>query len=114
MRRLSQDKRGDELPTWVANRRSGSSGSFEARAALEQEAKDDEDKHNRGEGSGRAPKPLEKRQRNFTDPDSRVMRTKQTYEQSYNCQIAVDAESQVIVAESLNNKQTKRRSCRRC
>ena len=102
---FGQDKRGDELPSWVANKQQRLERIREAKAALEQEAKDDQDKHDRGEGSGRAPKPLEKRQRNFTDPDSRVMRTKQTYEQSYNCQIAVDAESQVIVAESLNNKQ---------
>ena len=33
------------------------------------------------------------------------MRSKQTFEQSYNCQIAVDADSQVIVAASLTNKQ---------
>ena len=33
------------------------------------------------------------------------MRTQQTFEQGYNCQIAVDADSQVIVAESLGNKQ---------
>ena len=102
---FGQDKRGDELPSWVANKQQRLERIRVAKAALEQEAKDDQDKHHRGEGSGRAPKPLEKRQRNFTDPDSRVMRTKQTYEQSYNCQIAVDAESQVIVAESLNNKQ---------
>lgn len=102
---FGQDKRGDELPSWVANKQQRLERIREAKAALERESKADEDKHDRGEGSGRTPKPLEERQRNFTDPDSRVMRTKQSFEQSYNCQIAVDADSQVIVATSLDNKQ---------
>ena len=47
------------------------------------------------------PKP--KDQYNFTDPASRIMfdHTKKTFEQSYNCQAAVDAESQVIVAAAV-------------
>jgi transposase len=102
---FGQDKRGDELPAWVVDKQRRLERIREAKAALEKEAAEDEDKHDKGEGSGRSPKPLEERQRNFTDPDSRVMRTKQAFEQSYNCQIAVDAESQVIVAASLINRQ---------
>jgi hypothetical protein len=45
-------------------------------------------------------KPDSKAQRNFTDPDSRIMKDGATksFEQCYNCQAAVDETSQVIVA----------------
>jgi transposase len=39
-----------------------------------------------------------KAQTNFTDPESRIMHTPDGFQQCYNAQIAVDAESQVIVA----------------
>jgi|SRR5918994_96890 transposase len=40
-------------------------------------------------------------QTNFTDPDSRIMHTPDGFQQSYNAQLAVDAESQVIVAQEV-------------
>ncbi len=58
-----------------------------------------------------ATKPEAKAQRNFTDPESRIMKDSATgsFEQSYNAQIAVDGEAQIIVAASLtqaaNDKQ---------
>jgi len=105
--KFGADKRGDELPEWVANKQQRLERIREAKAALEREVEEeqDEDPPPGGGGKARKRKPLEKRQRNFTDPDSHVMRTKQTYEQSYNCQLAVDSEHQVIVAASLNNQQ---------
>jgi transposase len=42
--------------------------------------------------------PLDKAQRNFTDPDSRLMVDKGGFVQAYNAQIAVDQEGQIIVA----------------
>ena len=39
-----------------------------------------------------------KAQTNFTDPESRIMHTPDGFQQCYNAQVAVDAESQVIVA----------------
>lgn len=48
------------------------------------------------------PKP--KSQRNFTDPDSRIMMRNTEVVQAFNAQIAVDAESQVIVAEGVSNQ----------
>ena len=48
------------------------------------------------------PKP--EAQRNFTDPDSRIMMRNSEVVQAYNAQIAVDAESQVIVAECVTNQ----------
>src|SRR3712207_8303018 len=40
-------------------------------------------------------------QRNFTDPDSRIQPTRDGFVQGYNAQAAVDAESQVVVAQRL-------------
>ncbi|MGH7209507.1 MAG: IS1182 family transposase [Nitrospiraceae bacterium] len=51
---------------------------------------------------GRPPKisarPDPKAQRNFTDPESRIMKGADGYVQAYNCQAVVDGASQVIVA----------------
>ena len=58
-----------------------------------------------------AARPADKAQKNFTDPDSRIMRDGATksFEQSYNCQAAVDSQAQVIVAAQVtpqaNDKQ---------
>jgi len=49
-------------------------------------------------------KPTEKAQRNFTDPDSRIMVRDGGYLQAYNCQIVVDDEHQIIVAEAVTNQ----------
>lgn len=48
------------------------------------------------------PKP--KSQRNFTDPESRIMELGGTYVQAYNCQVAVEESHQVIVAQVLTNQ----------
>jgi len=48
--------------------------------------------------------PEDKAQSNFTDPESRIMKTQDGFQQCYNAQAAVDAESQVIVAATLTNR----------
>jgi transposase len=48
------------------------------------------------------PKP--KAQRNFTDPDSRIMHASGTYMQAYNAQLAVEETHQIIVAQALTNQ----------
>ena len=45
-----------------------------------------------------------KAQRNFTDPDSRIMKRGGSYLQGYNCQAVVDEENQLIVAEGVTNQ----------
>jgi len=56
-------------------------------------------------------KPDPKAQRNFTDPDSRIMKDGATksFEQSYNCQAAVDEESQIIVAADVTQEANDKR-----
>lgn len=49
-------------------------------------------------------KPQPKAQRNFTDPESRIMKRNGCYIQGYNCQCAVDAKHQIIVAEAVTNQ----------
>jgi hypothetical protein len=50
--------------------------------------------------------PSDKAQRNFTDPDSRIMKVSSTksFEQCYNAQAIVDDSSQVIVAAGLSQR----------
>lgn len=43
-------------------------------------------------------------QRNFTDPDSRILKDKGSFVQGYNGQLAVDGEHQIIVAHGLSNQ----------
>lgn len=90
------DRRGDELPEWVADKQQRLVKIKEAKAALEAQA--------RAAGKA-APEP--KAQRNFTDPESQIMRKSgKEYIQAYNAQAAVDWQAQVIVAQSLSNAAT--------
>jgi transposase len=93
--RLHGKRRGDEMPDWVGDKQRRIEKIREAKAALEAEARA------RGE---HAPQP--KDQRNFTDPESNIMKTGRDFTQAYNGQAAVDADSQVIVAQSLSNAAT--------
>lgn len=45
--------------------------------------------------------PPDKKQDNFTDPESRIMKTSSGFDQCYNAQIAVDGESRLIVANQV-------------
>ena len=48
--------------------------------------------------------PTNKAQRNFTDADSRIMKTNAGFEQGYNAQAVVDEEHQIIVAVGVSNQ----------
>jgi len=117
--KLYGEKRGDEMPDWVADKQKRLQKIREAKAELEAEAKAaaEEEAKRRSEAedkriaegrkkSGRTPAPPKeepdgKTQRNFTDPQSRILKTKDGYIQGYNAQAAVDAEAQIIVAHGL-------------
>ena len=75
---------------------------IKAKAAAEQPARAKVDeKPPRKPPPAAAPEP--KAQRNFTDPESRILKTKDGYIQGYNAQAAVDAHAQIIVAHTLGN-----------
>ena len=111
-----ESSRGDELPEWVADKQRRLERIREAKAALEREAAAEErakghypdDDEGTRPRRGRKPKappgtPKDKAQRNFTDPESRIMKTGDGFIQGYNAQAVVDAEHQVIVAQGLSN-----------
>ena len=98
-RRYGKDKRGDELPEELAFREGRLRKIREAKATLEAEALAEAEQAER-EGRNHPGEPADKAQRNFTDPDSRIMPSPggRDFQQSYNCQAVVDSEHQVIVA----------------
>jgi transposase len=105
-RQHGSDRRGDELPDWVATKERRLAKIREAKAALEAEAQAAASAHGAGEDGAGPPSavPKDKAQRNFTDPESRIMKTKDGFIQGYNAQAAVDAEHQIIVACDLSNQ----------
>jgi transposase len=117
--RLYGNKRGDEMPDWVADKQKRLQKIRAAKAELEAEAQAaaEEEMRRRAEAeekriaegrkkNGRTPAPPKKEpdgkaQRNFTDPQSRILKTKDGYIQGFNAQAAVDGTAQIIVAHGL-------------
>ena len=108
--------RGDEVPAHIKAAARKLVQVAAARARLEAEAKAkaerlaaeraEKEKERGRKLSGRKPKaldgvPEDKAQSNFTDPESRIMKTKNGYEQAYTAHAAVDAEHQVIVSQDV-------------
>jgi transposase len=118
-------KRGDELPAELRERESRLARirqlkadiEREARAAAEKKAEAAQQRHReqrqQEQQSGKKFRgrparvidpdqviPAAKTRRNFTDPDSRIMKDHgtKTFQQAYNIQIGVDAQAQIIVA----------------
>ncbi len=117
---LGKGNRGFDLPEELDSREKRLKKIQEAKAALELEAeekaeiqrqeREENDRKLREEGKTPRKKkeitadPEPRAQRNFTDPDARMMKSGSTkaYEYSYNAQIAVDSEHQVIVATDVS------------
>jgi transposase len=110
---LGPDTRGDELPDWVADPQARLERIRAAKADLEAEAKAELPPPDAEPGPStgmvdhgrpaRAPDggPPARAQRNFTDPDSRVLKTRDGFIQGYNGQLAVDSAHQIITAQRL-------------
>jgi transposase len=114
-----QDKQGDELPAWVGDkakraeiiRAAKAALEAEAKAAAEAKAKAEAEAEEKRKAEGRkksgkpaappSPEPDPKAQKNFTDPESRIMKSKDGFVQAYNGQAAVDAQAQIIVAQDV-------------
>ena len=115
-KKYGPDGTGDDIPAEIARREERLKKIVEAKARLEARQKemdrargrkDDDDQQPRGRG--RPPKrpfgkPPEKAQDNFTDPESRIMKTSKGFEQCYNTQIVVDKQTQMIVAADVSQK----------
>ena len=118
-----QGGRGNELPAELARRESRLAKIRAAKAELEAEAKAQAAAAAQAKGAarerqaretGRPPKvpdptqavPAPKAQRNFTDPESRIMKdgTTKSFVQAYNAQAAVDGAAQVILAAAVTQE----------
>ena len=129
--KYGKGKRGDELPDELARRESRLKKIRDAKAALEEEAKAaaaekarraeqriaerERQERETGKKMGGTPPqvpdpekavPDPKSQKNFTDPESRIMPDAATksFQQAYNVQIAVDDEAQVVVAGAVTQQ----------
>lgn len=123
--RLYGSRRGDELPESLSTPEKRLKTIREAMKALEEEARqkaEDEERKKREKKEEQKKskqeadevcqgnevkeiKPSPKAQRNFTDPESRIMlNSEKAFIQGYNAQAAVDARSQIIVGADLTNQ----------
>lgn len=99
------NRSAEQLPDWVRDKEHRLKTIREARARLEAEAQAEEKKTG-GPGRPRNNEPgtpKDSAQTNFTDRESRIMKSHDGFIQGYNAQAAVDAYSQVIVAQTLTN-----------
>src|SRR5208283_4986709 len=114
-KKYGKGKKGWDLPDELKRKETRLAKIKEAMSALEEEARQKAAEKQEGTEAKTEEKqepasqpdpaePSDKAQRNFTDPDSRIMKTTSTksFEQCYNGQAMVDDLSQVIVAASLS------------
>jgi transposase len=94
--RYGRDRRGDELPAELARRETRLQKIQEAKRALEERAR--EQAKSKGQPEEKT-KPEAKMQYNFTDPESRIMKAGDGFEQAYNAQVAVEPDFQLIVGQ---------------
>ena len=120
-----RDQRGDELPEALRRRQGRLRRIEEAKEALEAEAKAAREAELAERAAAKedppdaqpppalpehqvrhdaAGEPHASAQRNFTDPDSRIMKQGKDFVQGYNAQAVVDDAEQVIVAAAVTNQ----------
>ncbi len=106
---------GDGIPEALKRRQDRLAAIQAAKERLEAQAREFDDARGRKPDEVRNPKggvpykraygePEEKAQSNFTDPESRIMKTStEGFQQCYNAQVAVDGESQLVVGTVVTN-----------
>jgi len=107
--------RGDELPEELRRREDRLAAIRAAKERLEARQREADDARGRKPGMKRNPRggrpykreygvPEETAQDNFTDPESRIMKTSaEGFQQCYNAQVAVEGEHQLIVATEVSS-----------
>jgi len=102
------DFRGDELPKELARREERWQTIHATRMRLEErKAREAQEEGEPSKERSEPPKPEPKDQANFTDPESRIMKTSSGgFEQCYNTQIAVEEHGQLIVAAQVTQSPT--------
>lgn len=122
--RYGKGKRMEELPEDLRRRQDRIAKIKQAKQSLEDEAKakadakrqaiQEQEEALKKAGKTRKGKPPQdpsdtpnpKAQRNFTDPESRIMKdgASKSFEQAYNCQIASDEHAQIIVGTNVTQE----------
>jgi hypothetical protein len=117
---FGEDKRGDELPQELARRETRLAKLRAAKEAIEAEAKEkaaqkaaeqakgkgasEAEATAAGEEAATTATPEGRAQRNFTDPESRMMKTNEGFQYAFNGQAVVDEAAQVIIATQVTNQ----------
>ena len=117
------DRRGDELPTHLATKQARLAAIVAAKEALEAEAREKtareaekkalakgaspKEAKRAGEEATKTAKVNPRSQRNFTDPDARIMKTADgSFHYCFNAQATVDEHAQVILSTTLTQDAT--------
>ena len=119
---FGEDRRGDELPAELATKEGRLARMRAAKAAIEAEAGekaavsaaakaadnggDEAAVAEAAEMAAATATPNPKTQRNFTDPESRMMKTTDGFHYAYNAQTVVDEGSQVVLAAEVTQQAT--------
>jgi transposase len=119
---FGEDRRGDELPAELATKEGRLARMRAAKAAIEAEARekaaakaaakaaddggDEAAVSEAAETAASSATPNPKTQRNFTDPESRMMKTTDGFHYAYNAQTVVDEGSQVVLAAEVTQQAT--------
>jgi transposase len=112
---FGEDRRGDELPPELATKEGRLARMRAAKAAIEAEAGEkaaakaaakaaDNGGDEAAEMAAATTTPNPKTQRNFTDPESRMMKTTDGFHYAYNAQTVVDEGSQVALAAEVTQQ----------
>ena len=114
---FGKDRRGDEVPTELARRETRLVKMRAAKEAIERDARDkaaskaakkaqreakgDDEVAEAAARAGEKATPEGRAQRNFTDPEARMMKTNDGFQYGYNAQAVVDEASQVVLSATV-------------